>query len=452
MDSTWVVVTALALGAFLGAAFMIVLYLAERRGHSAAAVVAPTIPEGVDQMLEVLESAGMVLDPSNNVLRTSPGALALGLVRDQSLVHPELVELAATVRATGEPVAQELVVARGPFGGGTLRLRVRAALLGARFVLILAEDRTDAHRLDEVRRDFVANISHELKTPIASVSLLAEAIDLAADEPERVRRFAHRLEVESARLANITSEVIELSRLQAHDAVRPDERVDIDEAARAAVDQTRVVATGRGIEVAVRAKTGAQVWGDRSLIIVAIHNLVANAIAYSSDGARVGVGVRATDGVVEIAVTDQGVGIAEEDLDRVFERFYRVDQARSRGTGGTGLGLSIVKHTVQNLGGDVRVWSTPGRGSTFTIRLPLAEDQVDVDPAAGEKPPTPSPGSSGSSGSSRSSRTDASRPGAARTGEPPRRGGSGTRRPSSSRRDRPTQAARVAAAERGDTE
>ncbi|WP_395245950.1 ATP-binding protein [Agromyces sp. MMS24-K17] len=451
MDSTWVVVTALALGAFLGAAFMIVLYMAERRGHSAAAVVAPTIPDGVEQMLEVLESAGMVLDPSNNVLRTSPGALALGLVRDQSLVHAELLELAATVRATGEPVAQELVVARGPFGGGTLHLRVRAALLGSRFVLILAEDRTDAHRLDEVRRDFVANISHELKTPIASVSLLAEAIDTAADEPEVVRRFAKRLEVESARLAGITSEVIELSRLQAQDAIRPDERVDIDEAARAAVDQNRVVAAGRGIEVAVKAKTGAQVWGDRSLIVVAIHNLVSNAIAYSSDGGRVGVGVRAADGIVEIAVTDQGVGIAEEDLDRVFERFYRVDQARSRGTGGTGLGLSIVKHTVQNLGGDVRVWSTPGRGSTFTVRLPLAADPVDPEPAAGASSDGPASGPAGSG------HPDASKPAPGRTGDAARRPTTaarrgGTARRPSSRQGRPAQAARVAATDRGDTE
>ncbi|QEO15301.1 two-component sensor histidine kinase [Agromyces intestinalis] len=393
MDSTGVVVAALAFGAFLGAAFMIVLHMAERRGNQAARVVAPTIPEGVEQMLEVLDSAGLVVDPSNNVLRASPGAAALGLVRERALVHHELLEIVAAVRRTGDPVADEVLVARGPFGEPTLRLRVRAARLGTRFVLLLAEDRTEAHRLDEVRRDFVANISHELKTPIASVSLLAEAIDTAADEPDRVRRFANRLEIESDRLARITNEVIELSRLQAGDALRPDELVDIDEAVRVAVDQSRVVALSREIEVAVRAKTHARVWGDRQLLVVAIHNLVANAIAYSNDGGRVGVGVRVDDGVVSIAVTDQGIGIAEADLDRVFERFYRVDQARSRGTGGSGLGLSIVKHTVQNLGGDVRVWSTPGRGSTFTIRLPLAEEpttatdaSADGEPGASEKP------------------------------------------------------------------
>ncbi|GAA1786073.1 sensor histidine kinase [Agromyces lapidis] len=376
MDSTWAVLTALAFGIFLGAAFMVMLHVAERRGSSAARVVAPTIPDGVDQVLEVLESAGVVLDPSNNVLRASPGALAMGLVRQQALVHPELLELVSTVRRSGDPVAEELTVARSPYGESPLRLRVRVARLGTRFVLLLAEDRTESYRLDEVRRDFVANISHELKTPIASVSLLAEALDQAADEPDQVRRFAGRLSVEASRLAHITSEVIELSRLQARDALRPDVLVDVDEIVAAAVDQNRVVAGGKRVDVAVKAGTGARVYGDRALMIVAVHNLVANAIAYSNEGGRVGVGVKVEGDEVEIAVTDQGIGIESDDLDRVFERFYRVDQARSRNTGGSGLGLSIVKHTVQNHGGDVRVWSQPGRGSTFMIKLPLAETPI----------------------------------------------------------------------------
>ncbi len=247
-------------------------------------------------------------------------------------------------------------------------------------MLLLAEDRTEAHRLDEVRRDFVANISHELKTPIASVSLLAEALDQAADEPEQVRRFAGRLSIEANRLAHITSEVIELSRLQARDALRPDELVDIDDVVAAAVDQNRVVAAAKQVDVAMRASTKAKVYGDRALMIVAVHNLVANAIAYSNEGGRVGVGAKVVGDTVEIAVTDQGIGMDPEELERVFERFYRIDQARSRNTGGSGLGLSIVKHTVQNHGGDVRVWSQPGRGSTFMIRLPVAEAPADAVP------------------------------------------------------------------------
>jgi two-component system sensor histidine kinase SenX3 len=373
MDSMWLVLTALAFGIFLGAAFMVVLHMAERRGSSAARVAAPTIPDGIDEMLEVLESAGVVLDPSNNVLKASPGAFAMGIVRQGSLVHPALLDFAASVRRTGDPVVKELSVARGPFGESTLRLHVRVARLGTRFVLLLAEDRTEAHRLDEVRRDFVANISHELKTPIASVSLLAEALDQAADEPEQVRRFAGRLSVEASRLAHITSEVIELSRLQARDALRPDVLVDIDDVVAAAVDQNRVVAASKRVDVAVRSSTKAKVYGDRDLMVVAVHNLVSNAIAYSNEGGRVGVGAKVVGDTVEIAVTDQGVGMESDELDRVFERFYRVDQARSRNTGGSGLGLSIVKHTVQNHGGDVRAWSQPGRGSTFMIRLPAAD-------------------------------------------------------------------------------
>ena len=382
MDSMWLVLTALAFGIFLGAAFMIVLHVAERRGSSAARVVAPTVPDGIDQVLEVLESAGVVLDPSNNVLKASPGALAMGLVRQAQLMHPELVELVGLVRRSGETVAEELDVARGPYGESTMRLHVRVARLGTRFILLLAEDRTEAHRLDEVRRDFVANISHELKTPIASVSLLAEALDQAADEPEQVRRFAGRLSVEAARLAHITSEVIELSRLQARDALRPDVLVPVDEVIAAAVDQNRVIATAKHVDIVVKASTKAQVYGDRALMVVAVHNLVSNAVAYSNEGGRVGVGAKVSDGTVEIAITDQGIGIDGEELDRIFERFYRVDQARSRNTGGSGLGLSIVKHTVQNHGGDVRAWSKPGRGSTFMIRLPVAETVPEPEPEA----------------------------------------------------------------------
>ena len=388
MDSTWLVLTALAFGLFLGAAFMIVLHMAERRGASAAKVVAPTIPDGVDQVLEVMEAAGVVLDPSNNVLRASPGAVAMGLVRNQQLVHPDLLAIVSTVRRTGEPVlGEDYTVSRGPFADSPLRLRVRSARLGTRFVLLLAEDRTESFRLDEVRRDFVANISHELKTPIASVSLLAEALDQAADEPDQVRRFAGRLSVEASRLAHISSEVIELSRIQARGALRTDVLLRVDEIVAAAVEQNRVVATAKGIDVAVKASSKAEVYGDRSLLIVAVHNLIANAIAYSSEGGRVGVGAKIVDGAVEIAVTDQGIGIEADELERVFERFYRIDQARSRNTGGSGLGLSIVKHTVQNHGGDVRVWSKPGRGSTFMIRLPLAEPPIEASDAT-ESPTT----------------------------------------------------------------
>jgi two-component system sensor histidine kinase SenX3 len=235
-----------------------------------------------------------------------------------------------------------------------------------------------------VRRDFIANISHELKTPIGAVGLLAEALDSASEDPDQVRRFAHRLSEESQRLARITQDIIELSRLQSADALTGAELVSVKQVITSAVDQNRVAAEARGIELAMRGDKKAEVYGDEALLVTAVHNLISNAIQYSPPGSRVGVGVRTVDGVVEIAVTDQGEGIPEDDLDRVFERFFRVDQARSRHTGGTGLGLAIVKHAVQNHGGEIRVWSQPGRGSTFTIRLPEASLDAAVRPAIGE--------------------------------------------------------------------
>ncbi|MBF0671959.1 MAG: two-component sensor histidine kinase [Salinibacterium sp.] len=394
MEPSVLVALSLLFGLAVGAALVSLIHYAARRGERAVAVVRGGVPDGVEQVLDALETAGVVLDPSNNVMKASPGALAFGLVAQQSLVHPELVEIVDRVRREGDPVSQEVVLARGPFSDANVHLFVRVARIGSRFVLLLAEDRTEAYRLDEVRRDFVANISHELKTPIGAVGLLAEALQSASDDPEQVRRFAKRLTKESDRLARITKEIIELSRLQAADALAKPELIDVDDIVAAAIDASRVQAEKHRITLVSGGATGAQVYGDEPILVAAVHNLVSNAVQYSPDGSRVGVGVTHSDGVVEVAVTDQGIGIPEEDLERVFERFYRIDPARARNTGGTGLGLSIVKHAVQNHGGDVRVWSQVGRGSTFTIRLPEASQsslRSMTDAATGPTPLLPSP-------------------------------------------------------------
>lgn len=370
MDSALLVPLALALGAVIGAGAVGTIVAAARRGRMAAEVASTTVPDGVDQVIDALESAGVVLDPSNNVIKASARALTLGLVWHRTLVHPRLVEIVDRVRRSGEPVTDEVELSRGPLGDAALHLSVRVARLGSRFILLLAEDRTESYRLDAVRRDFVANISHELKTPIGAIGLLGEALGHAADDPVQVRRFADQLMKESGRLASMTQEIIELSRLQAKDALTDPEIVDLDLVVSAAIDQNRVHADAQRVTLASGGTKGLRVWGDETMLITAVHNLILNAVQYSHPHARVGVGVAAAEDVIEIAVTDQGIGIAEDELDRVFERFFRVDQARSRTTGGTGLGLSIVKHVVQNHGGDVRVWSQPGRGSTFTIRLP----------------------------------------------------------------------------------
>ncbi|GAA1727953.1 sensor histidine kinase [Microcella frigidaquae] len=370
MDSALLVPLALALGAVVGGGAVVAVIGAARRGRMAAEVASTSVPDGVDQVIQVLESAGVVLDPSNNVVSASPRAVTLGLVWNRTLVHARLVELVDRARRAGEPITEELELSRGPLGDAALHLSVRAARLGSRYMLLLVEDRTESYRLDAVRRDFVANISHELKTPIGAIGLLGEALGHAADDPVQVRRFAEQLSKESARLASLTQEIIELSRLQAKDALLHPDVVELDQVVAAAIDQNRVLADSRRVALVGGGQKGLRVWGDEAMLITAVHNLVHNAVQYSPSPSRVGIGVTATDDVIEIAVTDQGIGIPEDELDRVFERFFRVDQARSRTTGGTGLGLSIVKHVVQNHGGDVRVWSQPGRGSTFTIRLP----------------------------------------------------------------------------------
>ncbi|WP_291057117.1 ATP-binding protein [Herbiconiux sp.] len=372
METGWVVLLSVALGLVVGAGFVLVVFAAERRGNNAVAVSSTAVPDGVEQMIDALDFAGLVLDPSNNVVKASERAYTYGLVSNGLLVHDEIGDLVARVRRSGDSVNKEIVLARGPFGEANIHLDTQIARLGSRYVLVLAEDRTDAYRLEEVRRDFIANISHELKTPIASIALLAEALDAASDDPEQVRRFAKRMGTEATRLSQITREIIELSRLQSTDVLGTAELVDIDSVVSAAVDQNHVIADARGMDVVVGGKKRLTVMGDETLLTLAVNNLIANAVQYSPDGSRIGIGVHHDNGVLELVVTDQGIGIPDDDLPRVFERFFRVDQARSRNTGGTGLGLSIVKHVVQNHGGDIRAWSQIGQGSTFTIRLPEA--------------------------------------------------------------------------------
>jgi two-component system, OmpR family, sensor histidine kinase SenX3 len=372
METGWLVLLSLALGLVVGSGFVILLQVAERRGNNATLVSSSAVPDGVDQVIDAIDSAGLVLDPSNNVVKSSSKAYTYGLVAGGLLVHEEIRDIVAGVRLTGESQSRDVTLARGPFGDASIHLEVQVARLGSRYVLVIAEDRTDAFRLEEMRRDFIANISHELKTPIGAIALLSEALEPASDDPEQVRRFAKRMGAEANRLTRITREIIELSRLQATDILATAQQVDIDGVISSAVDQNHVVADARGMTLAVGGTKRVQVTGDETLLTLAVNNLIANAIQYSPDGSRIGIGVHHDDGVVELVVTDQGIGIPDEDLPRVFERFFRVDQARSRNTGGTGLGLSIVKHVVQNHGGDIRAWSQVGQGSTFTIRLPEA--------------------------------------------------------------------------------
>lgn len=365
----------IAFGAFIGLLVGLGAGLALRISDRA---MRPTVlesedrlPEGVAQVLSVLRSLAVVVDASDRVVKASPAASAFGIVRAERLVVDDLADLVANVRRDGRIRNIELELPRGPVGGGTLAVSARVAPLGIRHVLVLIEDQTDARRVDAIRRDFVANVSHELKTPVGALRLLAEAVQDASDDPEAVVRFAGRMQHESQRLSHLVQELIDLSRLESKDPLKEASAVGVDTVVESAMDRTRELAAAKGIELTVHGENGLKVFGSEAQLSMALGNLIENAVNYSAGKTRVGVTVRKTGDLAEISVTDQGIGIPGGELQRIFERFYRVDPARSRMTGGTGLGLSIVKHIAQNHGGDVRVWSSEGSGSTFTLRLPL---------------------------------------------------------------------------------
>jgi len=336
----------------------------------------PVVPEEVARVLAVLNSASLVITADGTVLRASSRAVALGLVNRSHVTIPDLVDLAVEVAEAGEPREAELKVRRPPLGRELLEVRARATVIGNGAILILVDDLSDDRRVDAVRRDFVANVSHELKTPVGALSLLAEAIVSAPDDVEQVRHFAERMQLEASRLGNLIQDVIDLSRLQGDDPVLRAEIVPVEELIVRAIDEVRTAANAASIEFVVGEPSDALIYGDRNQILTALRNLLGNAVAYSPAGTRIAIGCRLVDDIIDISVTDQGVGIPAAELERIFERFYRVDPARSRVTGGTGLGLSIVKHVCQNHGGECTVWSEVGVGSTFTLRLPAYQESV----------------------------------------------------------------------------
>lgn len=376
------------------------------------------LPPGVDTVLSVLRSSAVVLDESDSVVKASSAAYALGLVRGGKLAVEPMLNMARDTRRDGEIRQVELdLPRRGGGRGEALAVSARVAPLGSRLVLLLVEDLTEARRIEAVRRDFVANVSHELKTPVGALSLLSEAVMDASDDPEAVMRFAGRMQIEATRLTNLVQELIDLSRVQNDDPLEDSEPVSVDELVAEAIDRSRHPASTKQITMVsnVWAPEGHEqggggrreggsadlfVWGSRGQLAAALGNLVENAVNYSPARTRVGIAARrvAAPGgdLIEIAVTDQGIGIPEKDRERIFERFYRVDPARSRATGGTGLGLAIVKHVAASHGGEVTVWSTEGQGSTFTLRLPEAGSARDRRTAASLTPdlmtePLPAP-------------------------------------------------------------
>ncbi|WP_203857911.1 sensor histidine kinase [Plantactinospora mayteni] len=350
--------------------------------------------------LDSLRVGVVVLDAHDVPVLVNPAARAMGLLRVGStpgtvVAHPIIRTLAGQVRRTGVRREVELDLPRGREGGMSdpLGVHLRAMGLGSGYIAVEAADVTESHRVARVRRDFVANVSHELKTPIGALQLLAEALLDATDQTAgnatldptedmaAARRFAERIQHESTRLGKLVNELLELTRLQGAEPLPAPEPVALDWVTAEVVDRTRTAATAREITVVVEGERDLTVYGSDSQIATAVSNLVENAIAYSAEQTQVTVAIKSTSEHIEIAVTDQGIGIAPDDVGRIFERFYRADQARSRQTGGTGLGLAIVKHIATNHGGRVEVSSTLGGGSTFTLRLPARPPDAFLPPA-----------------------------------------------------------------------
>lgn len=371
--------SSLAIGLVIGVGLSLLVVWAYRARARVQEETSLAIPAGITDVLHSMDDAAGIVDTSGLVLAASQAATRFGIEVGATLDNPELRQLVRGVRAAGGSVTESMRITRGGLSLDPRLVSARASVIGARLVLLIIRDVTEQERLDQMRRDFVANTSHELKTPVGAVSLLAEAIESAADDPAQVRIFAARISAEAGRLGQLTGRIMSLSRLQAEDGLTKVGPVSIDEVIASSIEAHVVQADSAGVDLARGGDRGVWVRGDAQILIEAVGNLIANAIVYSPRGSRVGVGVRAEDGVVEIAVSDQGIGIAEADRERIFERFYRADEARSRRTGGTGLGLSIVKHATQRHGGEVRLWSRPGRGSTFTIRLPRIDAPEHID-------------------------------------------------------------------------
>jgi len=389
VDPTFQAFLAAIIGAVVAGGAVLAWHISDRQQHVALTVEAPAVQPEVAAVLSVLRSSSVVVDDADLVVKASAPAYAFGLVRGSQVVNPELSNVVAQVRRDGQIREVELVMGRA--GEPARHVTARVAPLGSHLVLALVEDRTRERRIEEVRRDFVANVSHELKTPVGAIKLLSEAVAEASDDPEAVKRFAERMLTESDRLSRLVQQIIELSRLQSDDPLETPTTVHLDDVLGFAVDSSAIDASSTNIDIVTSGTPGLEVLGSEKQVTAAIANLVSNAVSYSPPDSTVLVTTKAVEDKVEVSVVDQGIGIPHGEIDRIFERFYRVDPARHRSTGGTGLGLSIVKHVAATHGGDVRVWSVEGQGSTFTLTLPrhvsgddLALDHQDIMEARAE--------------------------------------------------------------------
>ena len=334
-------------------------------------VADPDAVDGEHRMLAMLGESVIITDVHGNVIVSNTAAAEHGLVFDGRLTDDGVRGLIASAVEGQEPVHADIELD----GGAQARhIAVTAQPISACRVAVVCADTGYRRSVDRMRRDFVTNVSHELKTPVGAIMLLSETIADAGDDVEMIRHFAGRIGMEAQRLDGLVRRLIELGRMS-NPGERPKQTVDARDLVHGAIADTEVTAAARHTDV--RMRDGAvdrplAVCVDATAVHIALKNLVENAINYSPEHSDVTVDVTQADGHVRIRVIDHGVGIPQPLQGRIFERFYRVDPARSRLTGGTGLGLSIANHHIRANGGTIDVWSKPGEGSTFTVALPLA--------------------------------------------------------------------------------
>ena len=349
-----------------------------RQATDAGANQVTTVSQVLHLAVQGSPTALTVLDRSQEIVMSNPAAHEMSLVHDRA-VNPEVWETAQEVFEDKETRTVDIAIPKRRTGHRVTQVRAvikPLTLNDGRFVIVYGTDESENVRMESARRDFVANVSHELKTPVGGIALLAEALLQDPGDQETVEYFGNKVYKEANRMADMVSELISLSKLQGAEALPEMEPLAVDDLIDEALSRNHLAAEARSIELNRGASVGVQVKGDRSLLVTALSNLVSNAINYSPEKMPVSVSQKVVDGgVVLIRVTDRGIGIAPDDQKRVFERFFRVDQARSRQTGGTGLGLAIVKHVVANHGGNIKLWSRPGTGSTFTIELPIYREE-----------------------------------------------------------------------------
>ena len=330
-----------------------------------------------DLLLKLIQSLPDIViwvDRENKIKYASDVALSLNIARDEKIQIPELENLISAAREIDDPIVKK-VKAKRPLGIAKLNLDTWITRLERGEVLLWAQNNSVISRVEDVRRDFVANISHELKTPVGALSLLSEAIEEAGQDSEAIQKFAKRIGPETKRLTNVIRDIIDLSQVQSDDPLASPNAVEIDKVINDAIDAVQLLADLHSIEIIQVNAPEVKIVGDEYQLVMAIRNLLSNAITFSPVNSRITVGANLKNGVVEITVSDQGIGISLENQSRIFERFYRVDPARSRTTGGTGLGLAIVKHVCENHGGEVSLWSVQGQGSTFTLKFPQMEEE-----------------------------------------------------------------------------